>query len=284
MDPFTASVEELANFLATRFKKGLSWSTVAGYRSAISAFHGGWNGVKVGDCPEINRLVRGVFNLRPPQRKLAPNWNLEKVLEALSKEPYEPMAKVPLKWLTLKTAFLTALAMAGRASDLVRLGRDPPYICFGTQGVRLVPIRLRKQCRMGHSKVDIFLPCLHENRRLDPVRALRLYIKRTVPDGNCASLFLTMGKIKKQPAARTMSKWLVQVIESVPGAVGRVKAHSTRQAATSVAFESGVSLDEIVKSADWSSSSVFCHHYLREMGVRRRSFAAGVLGGGGPPS
>ena len=81
---------EVCNFLA-RMQKSRSYSTVAGYRSAISSYHALANGEKVGKHPEVSELMRGVFNLRSPVRKLAPPWDLQKVLEKLRGAPFEPL-------------------------------------------------------------------------------------------------------------------------------------------------------------------------------------------------
>lgn len=43
--------------------------------------------VPVGQHPYIIRLLKGVFNSRPPQVKLVPEWDLHKVLDILQKSP-----------------------------------------------------------------------------------------------------------------------------------------------------------------------------------------------------
>ena len=40
-------------------------------------------------------------------------------------------------------------------------------------------------------------------------------------------------------------------------------AHSTRSASTSKAKSTGVPMSEILKAANWSSASTFCHFYNR---------------------
>ena len=61
---------------------------------------------QVGQHPYIIRLLKGVFNLRPPTAKLCPEWDLEKVLKTLQKYPFEPLHKTSLKYITYKTFFL----------------------------------------------------------------------------------------------------------------------------------------------------------------------------------
>ena len=188
--------------------------------------------------------------------------------------------EISLKFLTYKTVFLTALALAGRCSDLVRLGGRPPYFTLSSHGIRLVPVKLKKQCREGHTMLDMFIPKFGENRKLDPVRALRVYLGRTESvRGESPSLFFTFGSgNKKVPSPRTVARWLVAVISATPGAVsGHVTAHSVRALSTSIAFQARVSLEEILKAADWSSSNTFCQFYLRDSQVSRASFSSAVL-------
>ena len=47
---------------------------------------------------------------RPKRSRNLPEWNLSVVLNELKKAPFEPMKDTDLKHLTLKTAFLLALA------------------------------------------------------------------------------------------------------------------------------------------------------------------------------
>ena len=59
-----------------------------------------------------------------------PQWDLLIVLETSSKLPYEHLWETSLKYLTLKMVFLTAMASAGRCSELQALVFNPQYIQF----------------------------------------------------------------------------------------------------------------------------------------------------------
>jgi len=50
-DPFRCSLILILEFLSESYEKGLQYNTLAGYRSAISAFHEPINGVTVGKHP-----------------------------------------------------------------------------------------------------------------------------------------------------------------------------------------------------------------------------------------
>ena len=83
-----------------------------------------------------------------------------------------------------------------------------------------MPVKLKKQCREGLAMLDMFIPKFGENRKLDPVRALRIYLRRTESvRGESPNMFFTFGsKNKKVLSPRTVARWLVAVISATPGA------------------------------------------------------------------
>ena len=274
----------IANFLAKLYKKGLAYSTLCGYRSAISAYHVEVDGTKVGEHPRLIKLLKGVFNCRVPKKVVAPSWSLNKVLSSLKKAPYEPLNEVSLQWLSYKTAFLVCLCSASRCSDVSRLGYKDPYLRWVNRdmGVRLTPRALKKQCRPGHMFEEMFIPKYDKDRLLDPIRAIKMYLQRVKNRRLHDGLFITFGKGKRagqDATAQTISRWVRAVIQLAnPGATG-VKAHSTRAVSTSLAFKQGVSLDAIMKAADWSLASTFANHYLKESMESQGMFARTVLEG-----
>ena len=54
----------------------------------------------IGQHPDIIRLLKGVFNTRPPEIRLVPEWDLKQVLDSLCEAPFEPMLKASLKYIT----------------------------------------------------------------------------------------------------------------------------------------------------------------------------------------
>lgn len=74
--------------------------------------------VPVGQHPHIIRLLKGVFNTRPPR---VPDLDLLKVVDMLQKAPFEPLKLASLKHLTYKTVFLVAITTFRRCSDIQTL-------------------------------------------------------------------------------------------------------------------------------------------------------------------
>jgi hypothetical protein len=117
IDPYTCSVQTIANFLAhvatNRTFKGKSTdshSCTAGFRTAISHYHQGWNGVTVGEHPLISSLVKGVFNTNPPLKKYKVVWSKDKLLDAW-KENDISLADWSIK--DLRAGLLVRLVMGG---------------------------------------------------------------------------------------------------------------------------------------------------------------------------
>ena len=91
IDPYSANLNQIADFLAYLYQSGLQYRTIAGYRSMLSAVLPPVQTIPVGKHPSVVRIIKGVFNSRPPKVKLLPEWSLELVLDALEKLPFEPM-------------------------------------------------------------------------------------------------------------------------------------------------------------------------------------------------
>ena len=50
-------------------------------------------GIPVGQHPDITRLLNGVFNTRPPEKRLVQEWDLVKVLGLLASSQFEPISR-----------------------------------------------------------------------------------------------------------------------------------------------------------------------------------------------
>ena len=84
-------------------------STIDGYRTAIVDTLGP-AGHHISQSSDLSRLLSSFHRHCPKSSRNLPKWNLSVVLNELTKAPFEPMKDTDLKHLTLKTAFLLALA------------------------------------------------------------------------------------------------------------------------------------------------------------------------------
>ena len=141
------------------------------------------------NSPFLTSLFRSFFLKRPPSRSLVPSWSLPAVLRALAKAPFEPLHKVSLYFLTVKTVFLIAIASGQRCSSIHALSVEPGHLRWENSGVRLIPSAsfLAKNQTESSGKIEIFLPVISshsaiiftEDKVWCPVRALKWYLKRT---------------------------------------------------------------------------------------------------------
>ena len=87
-------------------------------------------GNRIGSNPVLSELIRSFELQRPVQRSLTPKWDLSWVLVCLQKPPFEPLDKASKFHVTIKTAFLLALATAKRCSEIHALAMDSQHLRF----------------------------------------------------------------------------------------------------------------------------------------------------------
>ena len=288
-DPTSAPLGVVADFLISRFDKGLTVVTLRSYRSAIASCHRGFSdGSSVTNSAFLTRLVKSFFLKRPPSKTLVPAWSLPAVLKVLASASFEPLHKASLRLLTLKMAFLVAIASGHRVSSLKALCIDPGHIRWEASGVRLIPKMgfIAKNQSLKSGSVEIFLPAIstlssvEEDKVWCPVRALKWYVDRTKSKRASSSLFVATIAPHKEVATSTLAGWLVECIKMAGTEAilaDRVRAHDTRSVSSSWALFNGASLKEIQQAAFWSNPNSFVSCYLKDVVVGEASFAAAVL-------
>ena len=121
-DPFTVSSPVVANFLMELARdRSLSYSTLAGYRSAISRVIILTTGEDLSLCPVLNQLMKSFKRSQPVSAMRIPAWDFSVVLNYLLSVNNN---SCDLKTLTMKTVFLLALASGDRKSALAALSRS----------------------------------------------------------------------------------------------------------------------------------------------------------------
>ena len=150
INPYTASLNQIADFLVYLFESGLQYRTISGYRSMLSAVLNPVGNHQVGQHPHICRLLKGVFHSRPPKTKLLPEWDLQLVLRSLESKSFEPLGEKPLKLVTLKTVFLIAITTFRRCSDIQSLRIDHQSMQVQKKGITFIRHGLSKQDRQSH--------------------------------------------------------------------------------------------------------------------------------------
>ncbi len=277
-DPRRCPIAVVLSFLQDGLERRLSPSTLKVYVAAIAAHHDAVDGKSLGKHDLVIRFLRGARRLNPPRPHLVPSWDLPSVLSALRGAPFEPLQSVELKFLSLKTVLLSALATVKRVGDLQAFSVDDSCLEFGPADSHVV-LRPRPGCvpkvpTMPFRDQVVNLQALPWEEAdpaialLCPVCALRIYVDRTQSFRTSDQLFVCFGGQQKGRAVskQRLAHWIVEAIvlayqaRRLPCPLG-VRAHSTRGVASSWALARGASIADICKAAGWATPNTFARFY-----------------------
>ena len=280
-------IKSVADFLLYLFEvKKLQPSTIDGYRSAIADKLGNTT-VNISKDDNLTRLLDSFHRDRPKGRRGIPSWNLSLVLHQLTKAPFEPLKEASMKHLTFKTVFLLALGSGKRRSEIhawqhknIRHQSDWSKVSLFPSPSFLSKNQLAKEG--PESVAPVVIPALaptldrslKSDRTLCPVRALRYYLDRTSDFRQGKELvFVSFKKgFDKDISPATISSWIKQTVilcyelsDQQAHTLHQVKAHDVRSFAASKAFQSGVSLEQILAACHWKSHNTFTQFYLKDV-------------------
>ena len=289
VDACHPTVAQISDFLLYLFNvRGFQPGTIQGYRTAITEMLPDVSSIK--DAPELQRLIRSFFRDKPrASRSLVP-WDLRVVLDALSRPPFEPINSVEIKMLAFKTVFLTALATGRRRGEIRAFSFQRTLWRELDDSIQLVPHpdflpKNLKATDPNASVKPIVIPSLAkfvgpdlaEDALNCPVRAIRTYMKRTLPDRKDRTLLFIplIATNAKEISPNTISGWMKHTIEicyreqekvdkSLVPISGTIKAHQVRGVAATWAARGNVSLPQIMGSCFWRSQNTFTSYYLKD--------------------
>ena len=280
------SVKSVADFLMYLFQhRKLQPSTIDGYRSAIADKLGN-SSINISKDENLTRLLDSFHRDRPKGRRGIPSWNLSLVLHQLTKAPFEPLKEASLKHLTFKTVFLLALGSGKRRSEIhawqnknIRHQSDWSKLSLYPSPSFLSKNQLAKEG--PESVAPVVIPALaptldrslKSDRSLCPVRALRYYLDRTSDlRQNKELVFVSFKKGFDKDISPATISWIKQTVilcyelsDQESHTLHQVKAHDVRTFAASKAFQSGVSLEQILSACHWKSHNTFTQFYLKDV-------------------
>ena len=270
MDFRAPPLKAIADFLLHLFQeKKLQPGTINGYRSAIADKLGN-STINVGKDENLTHLLDSFHRDRPKGRRGIPSWNLSLFLHQLTKAPFEP------PWVQVNAGVRSMLGYI-TTSDTSQTGlRCPLYPS---------PSFLSKNqlAKEGPDSVaPVVIPALAPSldrslkgdRSLCPVRALRYYLDRTSDiRQNKELVFVSFKKgFDKDISPATISSWIKQTVilcyelsDQEALSLHQVKAHDVSSFAASKAFQSGISLDQILSACHWKSHNTFTQFYFKDV-------------------
>ena len=207
------------------------------------------------------QLLRGCYNSNPPRPKYSSTWDPSTVISFITS--LEGNESLPLSVLTGKVVVLLALATLFRVSDLFSISLRS--VSFSISGVSFSLLSLRKSQRDGPLQSFSIPRC--PDPSTCPVTALQCYLDRTLPlrsDSNSENVFVTLKKPHLRASPNTIARWIKTFLHKAGVDTNIFSAHSTRGASASKAASSGLSIDVILKTGHWSSSSTFYRFYNRQ--------------------
>lgn len=246
-DVFEAPIPIIIYFLTKLFQSGAQYGTLNTYRGALSLIIGS----HISTDDRIKRFFKGVFRLRPPIPKYEVTWDTTKVLDALSE--WYPNDTLPLEKLTKKCATLLALTTAHRVQTLNKILVS--NIESNSSQITIKIPDLIKTSRAGSNQPILCIPFFKDKLNICPATTLLCYIRKTTTLRQEENLFIAFKKPYKTVSAQSISRWIKSTLKDCGIDVSIFTAHSTRHAATSRAFQKGVNIDVIRKTAGWSSTS-----------------------------
>ena len=128
------------------------------------------------------------------------------------------------------------------------------------------PAQLSKQSRPSHFDVAFFFPLFQDDSCLCPVETLKEYEARTsqfCTDKVDNRLFRSFIGKHKPVSSSTIARWIKTCLQETGIDVTIFQAHSTQAASSTKAALSGITVEEIMSAADWSSKGTFQKFYYK---------------------
>ena len=225
MDVTKPTIPQIADFFNHLFTdKNLKPRTIAGCRTSVADGLGS-AGQMVSLSLDLNHLIASFHRDRLSANRAIPNWDLSLVLLALTRPPFEPLAKADLKILTFKTVFLLASGKRGSeihawTFDSFSRKRDWSEVTFSPSTAFIAKNQLASEGPLAIQPVvipalkPILDPALVQDKSLCPVISLRYYLDKTkdVRKGKKLLFVAIKEGYSKYISKATISSWIKQSI------------------------------------------------------------------------
>ena len=153
-----------------------------------------------------------------------------------------------------------------RVSEVV--SHDLRFRCFSLEGVSFQLSFLTKKTKVGQNLKTSFHASFPSNPNLCVVQCLQEYENRTLPfrvvdPAKPNRLLLSHIRPHKPITSETLGRWVKEVLTRSGVDINIFKAHPVRGASATAAHNKGVSLEDVLHLADWSTDIMFRRFYYR---------------------
>ena len=273
----------MCNFFSFLFDvKELTLSTLKGYRTALNKTFRFVTSYDLNLDENVSDLFDYFLKIQPSTKFHPPKWDLSVVLLALIRPPFEPIHELSLKLLTYKTVFLVALATAGRSSEIHALDARKFVHSHNWSTVWLEPRddflaknqKSKDEPRVFKIKSLTDFAGDLDDRKLCPVRALRMYWEKTRSlRKRRKNLFISFSpKVTEDIGRSTVASYLKRTVVLTHDIIQpddcdmlSVNPHEIRAISASTAFNKNISITELLAHCTWKNHNVFTNFYLRDL-------------------
>jgi integrase len=155
--------------------------------------------------------------------------------------------------------FLLLMATGCRVDDALKMGKD---FCWERNDF-VIPYLVPRKCKVkGQWTRTQRLASYSGSGRICPINAILLYSTFAVNVQKADEPALFVSSTGTKAAKATLARWIRDLLLE---AGIKAPAGSCRSASTSTAYMRDIPIDQIMRSAGWSSSLMFFKHYHREM-------------------
>ena len=282
------TVPMIADFLTYLFEhEKLKPKVIEGVKSCLSQAFNLCGVLDITHNIHLAALIRNFTIECPAARFDVPKWNLNLVLQMLLSDPFEPIYEIDLKHLTYKTVFLLTLGSGARSSEIHSLTHSGLSHSENWSEIWLRPsldfLAKNQVSRDQKHRRKFCIPSLthftgHDlpDRKLCPVRALRMYLHKTATRRSVQKqkrLFISLNPSRHQEISKSaISLWLRSTIKMAHSSCTDHQAqmvsanpHEIRKVASSLAYDRSMSLHQILENCTWRSHSTFTSFYLKDL-------------------
>ena len=200
LNPFSCDVKHFLDFLSKLFNSGLQHRSINVIRSAVSITHKKIDGVVIGQHPLVSRLMRGVYNLRPPKPRYSVTWDVDAVVHYITN-------------MGDNSNLLMALVVASRVSELQAL--DLRFRVHKPDGVLFRLTGPTKTQKVGSPPKEWFFGAFLE-KQLCVVDCLKHYEEATRShrtfESDSQPLFLSYIKPYKPVTSQRITHWIKDIL------------------------------------------------------------------------